>query len=169
MAIPLNKIPDLPSSVFEKASEELVVIDTRNYYPRQRDGRLIDIENGELESVWVQKHLGHPVIKVFNSIEATSLIAKGKPAGAADRVALAVAGDSVKAKAIVTRLLDEIGYDAVDAGALTSSWRQQPGTPGYLKDLNKENVRAALMEASPERTKAWRATDNSPGDFENQA
>ena len=55
----------------------------------------------------------------------------GKPPGAPGRIALPVAGDNAKAKAVVMELVNDMGFDAVDAGGLDESWRQQPATPGY--------------------------------------
>lgn len=169
VAIPLNKIEDLPSGLFTGASENLIVIDTSNYYPQQRDGRIDDIEAGLPESRWVEQRLGRPVVKVFNSILATHLQENGKPAGAEGRIALAVAGDDPKAKATVIDLVDGIGFDAVDAGTIEDSWRQQPGSPGYLKDYDVPGVRRALAEAHKERAPEWRATPNSPGTFASPA
>ena len=169
VAIPLHRIPDLPSRLFADAPTDLIVVDTSNYYPRERDGRIDDIEAGLTESRWVEQQLGRPVIKVFNSIIAQHLLENGKPAGAPDRVALAVAGDDPQAKATVMRLVDAIGFDAVDAGAMEQSWRQQPGSPGYLKDYDVAGVRQALAEARNERTPEWRATPNSPGTYERPA
>lgn len=68
-------------------------------------------------------------------------------------------------KAVVLRLIDELGFDGVDAGGLDESWRQQPGTPVYAQDFDAEGVRRALAQASPDRTPAWRATANSLGDL----
>jgi len=105
------------------------------------------------------------VIKALNNIYARRLLELGRPKGAADRIALPVAGDDKAAKAIVLKLLDELGFDGVDAGGLDESWRQQPGTPLYTKDLDAESVRRALSEASKDRKPEWRATTNSPGNF----
>ena len=76
-----------------------------------------------------------------------------------------VAGDDAAAKDIVLKLVDELGFDGVDAGGLAESWRQQPGTPVYTNDFDAEGVRRALSEAKKERTPEWRATANSPGSF----
>jgi 8-hydroxy-5-deazaflavin:NADPH oxidoreductase len=76
-----------------------------------------------------------------------------------------VAGDDDAAKAIVLRLIDELGFDGVDAGGLDESWRQQPNTPVYAKDFDAAGVRRALAEASRDRTAEWRATPASPGSF----
>jgi predicted dinucleotide-binding enzyme len=89
----------------------------------------------------------------------------GRPRGTAGRIALPVAGDEPTAKAIVLKLVDELGFDGVDAGGLDESWRQQPGTPVYTQDFDAEGVRRALSEAKKERTPEWRGTANSPGSF----
>ncbi|GKQ49327.1 NADPH-dependent F420 reductase [Bradyrhizobium sp. Ce-3] len=169
IAVPMRRVSELPSDLFADAPANLIVIDTSNYYPRQRDGRIEQVEAGMTESGWVQRQLGRPVVKVFNSIIAKSLLNEGRPAGAAGRIALAVAGDDAQAKATVMQLVEEIGFDAVDAGTIEQSWRQQPGSPGYLKDYDAAGVRRALAEATGVRTPDWRATPNSPGTFASPA
>jgi predicted dinucleotide-binding enzyme len=165
ITIPERNIPKLPGDLFAGVPDDVVVVDTGNYYPQQRDGKIEDIEAGMPESRWVEKQLGRPVVKAFNNIYARHLLEKGKPAGARGRIALPVAGDNPTAKAIVMKLIDEIGFDAVDAGGLDESWRQQPGTPVYATDFDAEGVRRALVQAKPERTPQWRATPSSPGDY----
>ncbi len=164
VTIPEAKIKDLPKDLFASVPPDVVVVDTGNYYPRQWDGRIAEIEAGMTESRWVERQLGRPVIKAFNNIYAQHLMDLGRPAGAL-RIALPVAGDDTRAKAVVLRLVEELGFDAVDAGGLDESWRQQPGTPVYGTDFDAEGVRRALAEASDERTSQWRATPNSPGDI----
>ncbi|MEU5905594.1 NADPH-dependent F420 reductase [Micromonospora sp. NPDC047527] len=109
-----------------------VVIDTNNYYP-QRDGTMPELDAGEItSSELLQQHLPEArVVKVFNNIFFKHLGSLARPAGAADRSALAIAGDDAAAKAEVTAFLDRIGYDAVDAGSLDEGWRYQPDTPAY--------------------------------------
>jgi predicted dinucleotide-binding enzyme len=150
VTIPEGKVPELPHGVLDGAAEGAVVIDTGNYYP-QRDGRIDAIENGTTESRWVSEQLGREVVKAFNTIQAQHLLELGKPAGTPGRVALPVAGDDPAAKAVVMRLVDEIGFDPVDSGGLDDSWRQQPGSPVYTKDLDAEGTRRALAEARPTR------------------
>ena len=164
VTIPEKNVPDLPGDLFA-GTGEVVVVDTGNYYPQQRDGRIDAIDDGMVESRWVQQQLGRPVIKAFNNIYADHLRDSGRPAGTPGRVALPVAGDDDSAKAVVMQLIDELGFDAVDAGSLDQSWRQQPGTPVYTTDLDAEGVRRALSEASPQRSPQWRATPDSPGSF----
>lgn len=169
VTIPEGKVPDLPPGLFRNAPAELVVIDTGNYYPRQRDGKIDGIENGLPESRWVEEQIGHPVIKAFNNIYAEHLAKKGKPAGSPDRIALPVSGDDAKAKGLVMELVNDIGFDAVDAGGLDESWRQQPGTPVYASDFDAAGVRRALAQATPERKPEWCATAHSPGTFHEAA
>ena len=165
VAVPLCKIDDLPPGLLAKSPADTIVIDTSNYYPQQRDGRIEAIEAGLVESRWVEQRLGRPVVKVFNSIFAAHLQEGGKPEGTAGRIALAVAGDDPKTKAVVMGLVDGIGFDAVDAGTIDESWRQQPGSPVYCKDYDVTGVRQALAAAHSGRTPEWRATPNSPGTY----
>lgn len=169
VTIPQANVRDLPDDLFDDVPEDVVVVDTGNYYPRQRDGRIDEIEEGMPESRWVEQQLGHPVVKAFNNIWAQHLMDRGRPAGSRDRIALPVAGDNEKAKHTVLELVEELGFDAVDAGGLDESWRQQPGTPVYTADLDAEGVRQALKEARRDRLPEFRATEHSPGTFENPA
>jgi 8-hydroxy-5-deazaflavin:NADPH oxidoreductase len=159
----MKNLPELPHGLFEGVSDSVVVVDTCNYYPQQRDGRIDAIEAGMPESRWVEQQLGRPVVKAFNNIYAQHLRELGQPAGTPGRIALPVAGDDQTAKAVVLRLVDEIGFDGVDAGGLDESWKQQPGTPVYTKDFNADGVQRALTQASRERTSEWRAIASSPG------
>lgn len=155
VAIPEYRVPDLPAGVLDGAAPEAVVIDTGNYYPR-RDGRIEPIEAGTTESRWVADELGRPVVKVFNTIYSRVLLEGGTTRGSPGRIALPLAGDDEAAKAVVSRLVDELGFDPVDAGGLDDSWRQQPGTPVYGADLDAEGARRALAEAVPTRNETRR-------------
>ncbi len=157
VSIPLKNIPNLPIGIFDALPAGAVVIDTSNYAPRQRDGKIEEIENGMVESRWTEAHLGRLVVKAFNTIRPRQLLTLGKPAGAPGRVALPVAGDDASAKAVVIELVEQLGFDGVDAGNLDDSWRQQPGTPVYCTDLDSEGVQKALVAASPQRPAEWRA------------
>lgn len=165
VTIPERNIRDLPKDLFAGVPDSVVVVDTGNYYPRERDGRIEEIEAGRPESRWVEQQLGRPVVKAFNNIYARHLMERGKPKGSPGRIALPVAGDNKQAKEVVMRLIDELGFDPVDAGGLDESWRQQPGTPVYATDLDAEGVRRALAEAGRERRPEWRASAASPGTF----
>lgn len=165
VTIPEGHVADLPKNLFGDTPAQTVVIDTGNYYPRERDGRIEPIEAGMIESRWVEQQLGRSVIKVFNNIYASHLLELGRPAGTPGRIALPVSGDDVAAKSVVLALVDELGFDGIDAGTLDESWRQQPGSPVYAKDFDADGVRRALSKASSERTSQWRGTADSPGSF----
>jgi hypothetical protein len=157
VTIPLKAVPALPEGLLAGAAADVVVLDTCNYYPQQRDGRIAAIEDGMTESRWVERQLGVSVVKAFNGIYAEHLLTRGVPAGTAGRIALPVAGDDADAKGVVMGLVDALGFDPVDGGGLDDSWRQQPGTPVYGADFDADGVRMALAEASPERGPDWRA------------
>jgi predicted dinucleotide-binding enzyme len=157
VTIPIKKVPDLPSGILDGAAADVVVIDTCNYYPKQRDGRIAEIEDGMTESRWVEEQMGVSVVKAFNGIYADHLLTRGLPRGSGGRIALPVAGDDTAAKAVVMELVDSLGFDPVDGGGLDDSWHQQPGTPVYGADLDADGVRRALAEATPERGPDWRA------------
>ncbi len=158
VSIPQKNTPDLAPGIVSTKKPEAPVIETNNYYPQQRDGRIDAIEDGTPESVWVSELLGVPVFKVFNGIFWKHLLERGVPAGTEGRIALPIAGDDPAGKQIVSDLVDSIGFDPVDAGTLAESWRQQPDTPVYGTDLDAEGVKRALAEASPERPDTFRAT-----------
>ncbi|OLT13859.1 NADP oxidoreductase [Pseudonocardia sp. CNS-139] len=158
VSIPQKNVPDLAPGITSKARPGAPVVETNNYYPRQRDGRIAAIEDGTPESVWVAEQLGTPVFKVFNGINWRFLLENGAPAGTAGRIALPVAGADGPGKDTVFAIVEQLGFDPVDGGSLAESWRQQPGTPVYGANLDAGGVRRALAEASPERPAGFRAS-----------
>jgi len=157
LAIPTKAVADLPRELFANVPGSVVVVDIGNYHPELRDGRIEAIDRGMPDSQWVAQQIGRPVIKAFNNIFAKSLLEKGVPKGTKGRVALSVFGDSSDAKAVVLRLVDDLGFDPVDGGDLADSWRQQPGTPAYCQDLEAAALRRALAEADRSRIPEYRA------------
>jgi predicted dinucleotide-binding enzyme len=157
VSIPQKNVVDLAPGIVGAAKPGAPVIETNNYYPRERDGRIAAIEAGTPESAWVAQHLGVPVFKVFNGIFWKHLLEGGLPRGSAGRIALPVAGDEPANKQIVFDLVDALGFDPVDGGTIAESWRQQPGTPVYGADLAAEAAIGALAAAAPERPDAFRA------------
>jgi predicted dinucleotide-binding enzyme len=165
IAIPESGVPDLPSDLFAGVPADIVVIDTGNYYP-SRDGRIPAIEQGQPESAWVADQIGRPVIKAFNNIYFKSLSENGRPKGKPDRIALPVAGDPFEGRARVSHLVEELGFDPVDAGGIEESWRQQPGTPCYTRDNNALELKAALAAAVRGRVPEYRrAADDAAKAF----
>jgi predicted dinucleotide-binding enzyme len=128
VTIPLRSYRDVPVEPLRGK----VVIDTMNYYPG-RDGRIAELDDeSTTTSELLQAHLPESrVVKAFNNIFFRHLAALPRPAGAPDRSALPIAGNDTNAKELVTRLLDEIGYDVLDLGPLAEGWRTQRDTPAY--------------------------------------
>jgi hypothetical protein len=157
------RVPELvDASIFDGVPPETIVIETNNYYPRERDGRIAAIEDGLTESEWVSQQIGRPVIKAFNNIYFKHLRTSGQAPGSPGRIALPVAGDDLECKAAVLALVDALGFDPIDAGTLAGSWRQQPGTPVYATDLDAAGVRGALAAAPRERPAAFRSEADAP-------
>ncbi len=125
-----------------------IVIDTNNYYP-QRDGHILELDNeSTTTSELLQAHLpSSKVVKAFNHIYAAELTIHGQPAGTENRRALVIAGDDQGAKDVVAHLLDQFGFDTVDAGPLKEGWRIQRDTPGYGPRRTAEALREDLAAA----------------------
>jgi predicted dinucleotide-binding enzyme len=146
---PLKNIGDVP--VAPLAGK--IVIDTNNYYP-QRDGRIRELdEERTTTSELLQSHLPtSKVVKAFNHIYAAALTTDGQVAGTPNRRALGIAGNDAKAKAAVAGLIDQFGFDVVDMGPLSESWRLQRDTPGYgprrTADELKRDIAAAHRTVS---------------------
>ena len=141
VSIPQKNVQDLPKNLFKHLPEDVVVIDTGNYYPSLRDGVIPALDQSGIDSLWVQKQLGIPVVKVFNSILAESIQDLGRPKGKKNRIALAVSGDDTKAKEVVFKLVEELGFDPFDVGNIAQSWKQQPGSSIYCRDINLEELK----------------------------
>ena len=154
IAVPEAAVPQLPRDIL--AATSAVIVDTGNYYP-VRDGRIAEIDDGLNDSEWVAQALGSRVVKAFNNIFANSLATRGVSAGTPGRICLSVAGDEPRAKELVLGLIDELGFDGIDAGTLADSWRQQPGTPAYCQDLDVDGLKAALAQADAGQIAVYRA------------
>jgi 8-hydroxy-5-deazaflavin:NADPH oxidoreductase len=128
LSIPLRAYASVPAGPLAGK----LVLDTCNYSP-QRDGQIAELDSQAMtSSEMIQRHLaGAHVVKAFNNIYYRHLLALSRPAGAADRSYLPIAGDDAAAKAEASAFLDAIGWGTVDAGPLADSWRQEPGSPAY--------------------------------------
>jgi 8-hydroxy-5-deazaflavin:NADPH oxidoreductase len=155
ISIPMKSVPSLPRNLLPDLPSSSPIIDTGNYYPL-RDGVIAEIKAGMVESEWTSRVLGRPVIKVFNNIVADSLLHKGFPKDSNGRIALPVSGDDEKSKKIVMTLVDEMGFDAMNAGPLSESWRYQPGTPAYCPDPTIQQLPLLLQRAKRDKAAANR-------------
>lgn len=148
-SMPLSRMPEVKTLITDLPANA-VIIDTSNYYPL-RDGRVEALEDGQVESVWITEQLGRPVAKAWNAITAESFEAYGRKDGDPERIAIPVAADRDRDKAVAMALVEETGFDAVDAGSLADSWRQQPGAPSYCTDFTRETLPEALAAAEKAR------------------
>ena len=144
VTIPLKNISSVPIAPLEGK----IVIDTNNYYP-ERDGhiRVLDDEDSTTSEL-LQRHVPRSkVVKAFNHIYAAALTTDGQRAGTPNRRALVIAGNDAEAKATVAGLIDQFGFDVVDLGPLSESWRIQRDTPGYGPRRTSEELRRDLAAA----------------------
>jgi predicted dinucleotide-binding enzyme len=167
-SIPFGKSASL-KEILSAVPADVPVIDTSNYYP-QRDGHIPAVDDGQVESLWVQEQFGHSVVKAWNNVLAGTLEDKGLPPGAEGRTALSVAGDDARAKKVAMDLVETTGFDAIDGGTLEESWRQQPGTPGYCVEFQVDALKRALAsaireEAPRRRDLAMKQLEEMGGDF----
>ena len=144
VTVPLKSILDIPAEPLAGK----IVIDTNNYY-WERDGRFPALDNGETTtSGLLQEHLpASKVVKGFNHIMATQIATDGTPAGTENRRALATASDFPEAAELVTRLYDEFGFDTVNIGPLSESWRVERDRPAYVVRQNAAELRDNLAKA----------------------
>lgn len=144
VAVPLWALSSIPSELLEGR----IVIDANNYYPG-RDGAIAELDARETTtSELVARHFtGARVVKAFNHIPSREIIEHAQPAGSTGRRALAVYADDAEARDRVAALIDEVGFDVVDGGPLTESWRIERDQPGYIPHFTAEQLRGKLAEA----------------------
>lgn len=145
VAVPLTACGAIPAAPLAGK----IVIDVNNYYP-DRDGAIAELDRQETTtSEMLARHLARSrIVKAFNAILMTDLATDGRPAGAPDRRALPIAGDDAEAKAIVAHLVDELGFDVVDAGALREGWRFERARPAYCVPLRADALQRTLASTT---------------------
>lgn len=144
VTVPLAAYRDIPAEPLAGK----IVLDTNNYY-WERDGRIPALDNGEATtSGLLQEHLPQSKVATgFNHIMAKDITTDGSPAGTADRRALATASDHPEAAELVTRLYDEFGFDTVNVGPLSESWRVERDRPAYVKRQTATQLKDNLAKA----------------------
>lgn len=149
LSVPFGVIPTLAGEL-RQAPASTVIVDMSNHYPL--GGYVAEgLDDTTAQSTWISAQIGRPVIKAWNTVFSLTLATKGQAPGHPDRIALPAAGDDTAAKKVVMQLIEDTGFDAVDAGQLSDSWRMEPGSPAYCTDLNAETLRAALARADRSR------------------
>jgi 8-hydroxy-5-deazaflavin:NADPH oxidoreductase len=150
VAIPTKAVADLPTGLFDGVPDDVVVVDITNTFP-WRDGLIQAFEKGVPESRWVSERIGRSVVKAFNTVGFPTLYSEGRPAGSDGRIAIPVAGDDAKAKDVVLGLVDQFGFDGVDAEASRipgGSSRGRPPTAPTWTSKACEKASPALMSST---------------------
>jgi len=147
VAIPLKAYQTIPVAPLERK----IVLDANNYYP-ERDGHIGELDRDEITtSELLARHLPKSkVVKVFNAIQAAHIESDGRPASSPDRRAHPIAGDDAAAKKAVADLVDQFGFDVVDAGPLVEGRRFQKGTPAYCVPMDSRKLQEALRRSLKE-------------------
>jgi predicted dinucleotide-binding enzyme len=142
VAIPFAAYRDLPADTLA----DRVVIDAMNYYP-SRDGNIGELDDDSTtSSELLAAHAPRArVVKAFNTVNWQVLRDRAEPGGGNDRVALFLAGDDSKAKALVSGLIEEIGFAPVDTGSLAQGGRrQQAGSTLFGEVVTESEGRGVL-------------------------
>jgi predicted dinucleotide-binding enzyme len=144
VTVPLKAIAEVPVAPLAGKT----VLDTNNYY-FERDGQIAELdEKKTTTSQMLQDHLPQShVVKAFNHIMAADILTDGSPAGSENRRALATSSDSDEAVALVTRVYDEFGFDTVNVGPLSESWRVERDQPAYVVRQNAHELTQNLARA----------------------
>ncbi len=144
VTVPLKAYRDIPVEPLRGKT----VLDTNNYY-WERDGHIAELDEKRTTTAqMLQDHLpDSTVVKAFNHIGAAEILTTGSPAGTPGRRALATASDSDKGVALITRIYDEFGFDTVNIGPLTDSWRIERDTPGYGIPQDRDELERNLARA----------------------
>lgn len=142
IAVPLHRFRELPLS----AMGDRIVIDVMNYWP-PINGVLPEFEAGRPSSAVVRDALPPDarVVKTFNHLGYHQLEELPRPTDAADRAALAIAGDDVDAVEIVARLLDDLGFDPLWASTLDKSAALEADSPIFGRGLNADEMHRQLV------------------------
>lgn len=154
LSLPFAKNPEL-KTLLTDVPASTIIVDTSNYYPA-RDGGIADVDAGQLETIWSSEQIGKPLIKTWNALLAATLVEGGTKRGTPGRIAIPIAGDDAAAKSLISDLVSTTGFDTVDAGGLSDSWRLQPGTPAYCTELTAADLQRALASAVKDRASANR-------------
>lgn len=143
ISIPFGVYETLPADAFDGK----IVVDSNNYYPN-RDGQVAALdEDKTTSSELIAEHLrGSRIVKGFNTIYFEHLKTQGdKNLPVEERRAIFIAGDDAEAKEIVAKLIEEIGFAAVDTGDLRDGGAaQQPDTAIYNRNLTAKEAQAIL-------------------------
>ena len=140
LALPLSKYRSLrPEALAGK-----IVVDAMNYWA-QTDGALPEFEGAPSSSAVIADYLdGARLVRAFNHMGYHQIDEDARPKGDPDRRALAIAGDDPAARQVLAGVIDRMGFDPVDMGALAAARDFAIGTPVFGAPLGADELRAAL-------------------------
>ncbi|MGJ0638526.1 NADPH-dependent F420 reductase [Xenorhabdus bovienii] len=145
IAIPLGMYRTLPTSPLTGK----ITLDLLNYFPH-RDGVIPELQRGEITtSELLARHIPNArLVKALNSITVEDLRKDNRPVGAPERRAIPIAGNDIEAKEVTARFINDIGFDVVDGGDLSDSWRFERFRPVYCVALDKESMMQTLASTT---------------------
>jgi 8-hydroxy-5-deazaflavin:NADPH oxidoreductase len=149
VAVPIGAFDTLP--VAPLAGK--VVMVTSNYN-RDREGAVPSLDSGKTTvPALLQAHLaGARVVRAFSHISSGEVTSAGRPAGTPHRRALAIAGDDLEAKQVVTAIYDAVGFDTLDLGGLDEAWRVDRGQPAFIAHQDLAQLKANVARADRSRS-----------------
>ena len=142
LAVPFGHYRELPADGLDGKT----IVDVENYLP-DRDGHIAALDEGwTTSSELVREHLhGARLVKAFNTMRWDHLRDYGHEAGALERYGIPLSGDDAAAKREVADIIEQLGFEPVNAGSLAEGGRKhQPGTGVYGTDLWAEEMRARI-------------------------
>jgi 8-hydroxy-5-deazaflavin:NADPH oxidoreductase len=146
LAVPWRTAEALPDSRWLAGK---IVIDAMN--PYSAEGEVMDLGEVTSSEEVARRLPGARLVKAFNTMYYHTLATEARP-GAGDRLVLFVAGDDAEAKAVVSRLIQDIGFATVETGSLREGGRkQQPGSPIYNHPMSLRQAQEALQALEPAR------------------
>jgi hypothetical protein len=147
LAVPMHRFRGLPPDLFA----DKILVDAMNYW-EEIDGVDEELATAPMgTSVVVEQQFPSArVVKSLNHLGYFKFDQARRPPGAPDRLALAAAGNDPDAVAEVMRLIDRLGFDAVDAGPLQAGVALQPGGPVFGVGHRADNLTNILFpEVAP--------------------
>jgi predicted dinucleotide-binding enzyme len=141
LAVPWRTPEALPSASLLKGK---IVIDAMNHYTSTGD--VHDLGSSTSSEEVAKRLPGTRIVKAFNTMYFETLRTGGRQ-DPNNRLVLFVAGDDTEAKAVVSKLIEDIGFAPVDTGSLREGGRlQQPGSVIYNKPMTTEQANKLLAE-----------------------
>lgn len=145
VAVPFGKAGTVPWQDFGGR----IVVDAMNYWPPV-DGHIAEIDADERSTseIMAARNPEARVVKSLNHLGYHEMEDDSMDAGSPLRRALAVVGDDPDARAVLARIIDDLGFDAVDGGPLANGRALEPGHPAFGRELSAAELTALVAPAA---------------------